>query len=219
MKKVLFATVAAVMSTTAAMADVSISDYQVGKAHALAQVANKFDARGINIIENSNKIAVHKTVNAWNQGWNALEGDNEVDLSASVLVTTLYTYSQGAVAVENSNITHNGDGSATVTTGEGISYVIEGSDVYYTHTETVSLRDARADTVRVQYGSAQTQFDIGNATDISNSVLSISGSDSWDALVDKVEHGIQKAYDTGFEDGYTAGYDDGFAAAKGVVKN
>ena len=89
MKKVLFATAAAVMATTAAMADVSYSD---GKIHALMETANKFESRGINIVENSNKIAVHKTVNAWNQGWNALEGDNEVDLSASVLVTTCLLY-------------------------------------------------------------------------------------------------------------------------------
>ena len=219
MKKVLLATAIAAVSTTAAMADVSISDYQEGKAHALMQAANSFEARGINIVENSNKLAVHKTINAWNQGFNALEGNNEVDLSASVLVTTLYTHSQGAVAVENSNITHNGDGSATIVTGEGISYVIEGSDVYYTHTETVSLRDSRADTVRVRYGSATTQFDIGSETDISNTVLALKGADSWDVLIDKVEGGIQAAYDVGFEDGYTAGYDDGFAAAKGVVKN
>ena len=85
MKKVLFATVAAVMSTTAAMADVSFGE---GKVVALMEAANKFESRGINIVENSNKLAVHKTVNAWNQGWNALEGDNEVDLSASVLVNT-----------------------------------------------------------------------------------------------------------------------------------
>ena len=68
MKKVLLATAIAAVSTTAAMADVSISDYQEGKVHALMQTANTFEARGINIVENSNKIAVHKTVNAWNQG-------------------------------------------------------------------------------------------------------------------------------------------------------
>ena len=55
MKKVLLATAIAAVSTTAAMADVSISDYQEGKAHALMQAANSFEARGINIVENSNK--------------------------------------------------------------------------------------------------------------------------------------------------------------------
>ena len=81
------------------------------------------------------------------------------------------------------------------------------------------MRDSRADTVRLRYGSVTTQFDIGSETDISNTVLAIKGADSWDVLVDKVEGGIQAAYDVGFEDVYTAGYDDGFAAAKGVVKN
>ena len=90
MKKVLFATVAAVMSTTAAMADVSIPEYQEGKTHALMQAANTFEARGFNIVENSNKLAVHKTINAWNQGWNALEGENTVDLDASYTQYTIY---------------------------------------------------------------------------------------------------------------------------------
>ena len=103
MKKVLLATAIAAMSTTAAMAEVSISDFQVGKVTALMETANKFDARGINIVENSNKIAVHKTVNAWNQGWNALEGENTVDLQEhSILdskhllfyVQRFYCYSQ-----------------------------------------------------------------------------------------------------------------------------
>ena len=67
-----------------------------------------------------------------NQGWNALEGENTVDLSASVLVTTLNTTSHGTLTVENSNITHNGDGSATITTGEGVSYVIDGACLLYT---------------------------------------------------------------------------------------
>ena len=80
------------MSTTAAMADVSISDFTVGKVTALAETANKFEARGINIVENSNELAVHKTVNAWDQGWNALEGENTVDLRSSVSVTTCLLY-------------------------------------------------------------------------------------------------------------------------------
>ena len=92
MKKVLLATAIAAVSTTAAMADVSISDYQEGKIHALMQTANTFEARGINIVENSNKLAVHKTVNAWNQGWNALEGNNEAELRSSVSVTTCLLY-------------------------------------------------------------------------------------------------------------------------------
>ena len=86
MKKVLFATVAAVMSTTAAMADVGFSE---GRITALMTAANNFESRGINIVENSNKLAVHKTVTAWNQGWNALEGENTADLDAEVHITTL----------------------------------------------------------------------------------------------------------------------------------
>ena len=221
MKKVLFATVAAVMSTTAAMADVSISDYQVGKAHALAQVANKFDARGINIIENSNKIAVHKTVNAWNQGWNALEGNNTVDLDAMAHITTLYTSSHGAITVETSNISVSADGqTATVNTGEGVSFEIAAADVYFTYSDTVSLRDSRADEVELVHNQFSTDYHIGSVNEAgSNLVVSIRGSDSFDELVNRVEAGIQDAYDSGFSDGYTAGYDDGFAAAKGVVKN
>ena len=223
MKKVLLATAVAALSTTAAMADISISDYQEGKVHALMDTANKFEARGINIIENSNKIAVHKTVNAWNQGWNALEGENSIDLDASVSVTTLYTYSQGTIAVEATSISVSEDGqTATVLTGEGVSFEIDVADVYYTHTGTVSLRDNRADDVVMTATSSATEFRVGNVeAGVSNLVYRIKGSDTtdWDALVDKIEGGIQTAYDNGFEDGYSAGYDDGFAAAKGVVKN
>ena len=223
MKKVLLATAVAALSTTAAMADISISDYQEGKVHALMDTANKFEARGINIIENSNKIAVHKTVNAWNQGWNALEGENSIDLDASVSVTTLYTYSQGTIAVEATSISVSEDGqTATVNTGEGVSYEIDVADVYHTHTGTVSLRDNRADDVVMTATSSATEFRVGNVeAGVSNLVYRIKGSDTtdWDALVDKIEGGIQTAYDNGFEDGYSAGYDDGFAAAKGVVKN
>ena len=218
MKKVLFATVAAVMSTTAAMADVSFSE---GRITALMTAANNFESRGINIVENSNKLAVHKTVTAWNQGWNALEGENTVDLDASVHTTTLYTNGpHGTFTVETNNIVDNGDGTATILTGEGVSFEVLASDVYFTWTETVSLRDSRADLVEVTNKDFVTEYRIGEVNGAgSNLVLGISGSDSFDRLIDKVEAGIQDAYDAGFEQGYTAGYDDGFAAAKGVVKN
>ena len=215
MKKVLFATVAAVMSTTAAMADVSISEYQQGKTHALMQAANSFEARGINIVENSNKIAVHKTVNAWNQGWNALEGENTVDLDASVMVTTLYTTTHGVITTESDNIVISDDlSTATVSTGAGISYEIDAADVQAYITQSVSLRDSRADIVSVQASSSATEVAISGEV-----AVRVEGNESFDRLIDKVEAGVQKAYDSGFEDGYTAGYDDGFAAAKGVVKN
>ena len=221
MKKVLFATVAAVMSTTAAMADVGFSE---GRITALMTAANNFESRGINIVENSNKLAVHKTVTAWNQGWNALEGENTVDLDAEVHVTTLYTDGpHGTVTVPTSNIVVSEDGmSSTVYTGEGVSYEILASDVYFTFQDVVSLRDSRADGVVITATSSATEFRVGNVeAGESNVVYRIKGSDTanWDSLVDKIEGGIQNAYDNGFEDGYTAGYDDGFAAAKGVVKN
>ena len=221
MKKVLLATAIAAVSTTAAMADVSISDYQEGKVHALMDTANKFEARGINIVENSNKIAVHKTVSAWNQGWNALEGDNTVDLDAVVHVTTLYTDGpHGTFTVETNNIVDNGDGTATILTGEGVSFEVLAEDVYFTWGENVSLRDSRADKVELRHSQSAVDYHIGAASSTgSNLVVSIRGNDSFDELVDRVEAGIQASYDKGFNDGYTAGYDDGFAAAKGVVKN
>ena len=161
-------------------------------------------------------------MNAWNQGWNALEGDNEVDLSASVLMTKLVTTSHGTIVTEASNIITAADGeTATYTNGLGISVEIQASAVQMSTTYSVSLRDSRADEVEVQYGSGagSTQFFIGNVEGTGGQVLAVRGSDSWDTLVDKIEGGIQNAYDNGFEDGYSAGYDDGFAAAKGVVKN
>ena len=227
MKKVLFATVAAVMSTTAAMADVSISDYQVGKAHALAQVANKFDARGINIVENSNRIAVHKTVNAWNQGWNALEGDNEADLDSSVSVTTLYMTDGSVLEVESSNLSISADGmTATINTGEGIMYDIAAADVATSLTQNVNMRDVRAAEVSVEEGTTISDA-VGSVGEIVDEVtISIAGTgaqlnaaDTFAEISDKVEYAVQNSYDAGFEDGYTAGYNDGFAAAKGVVKN
>ena len=216
MKKVLLATAIAAVSTTAAMADVSISDYQEGKVHALMQTANTFEARGINIVENSNKIAVHKTVNAWNQGWNALEGENTVDLDSVLHTTTLVTTSHGVLTVETSNIEVGADGNATVTTGAGVSYEILSENVQGYYIDTVSLRDSRADLVEMNYGSAIVEYDLEGET-----VYTLRGSDfgNFDQLATRVEAGIQTAYDSGFSAGYTAGYDDGFAAAKGVVKN
>ena len=214
MKKVLFATAAAVMATTAAMADVS---YNTGKVHALMTVANSFEARGINIVENSNKIAVHKTVNAWNQGWNALEGENTVDLEARGMVYTIHMADNGIIVTDNLEVSADGE-TATYTNGLGLSFTLDAEDIGTVFTQSVSLRDSRADTVEVQHGPI-TQYSIGSETTVSNQVLAISGNDQWDRLVDKIEGGIQDAYDTGFEDGYTAGYDDGFAAAKGVVKD
>ena len=227
MKKVLFATVAAVMSTTAAMADVSISDYQVGKAHALAQVANKFDARGINIVENSNKIAVHKTVNAWNQGWNALEGDNQAELRDNVSITTLYTSSHGTLTVESSNIVVSADGlSAQVTTGEGVTHTILSANVDTRVIGNADLRDSRAAEVSVDEGTilsgaggTDVEFAERVSITISGAGVRLNSTDTFDVISDKVENAIQNSYDAGFSDGYTAGYDDGFAAAKGVVKN
>ena len=228
MKKVLFATVAAVMSTTAAMADVSISEFTQGKVTALMTAANSFESRGINIVENSNKLAVHKTVTAWNQGWNALEGDNVADLNGKVNITHLYTSSEhGSFTTETSNITINDDGSATVNTGEGVSYVIEAHEVLTVIQENISTRDDRADEVSVSIGTAVSGAGTNSVGYAERAVYSISGDeivridalDSFNVIKGKVETAIQKSYDSGFSDGYTAGYDDGFAAAKGVVKN
>ena len=224
MKKVLLATAIAAMSTTAAMAEVSISDYQAGKVHALMTTANSFESRGINIVENSNKIAVHKTVNAWNQGWNAAEGNNTIDLHERVLVTTLVTTSHGVITTEASNISVSEDGlSAVINTGEGVSYEVLAANVQQNTTVSVSMRDSRADLVSMEdsiarlesgYNASEVIYSVGEGE-----VLAINAGETFDALVDKVEDGIQVAYDNGFSDGYTAGYDDGFAAAKGVVKN
>ena len=133
----------------------------------------------------------------------------------------MYTTTHGAITTESSNIEVSEDGlSATVSTGEGVSYEIDAAAVYFSYGETISIRDSRADTVEVSKKEFTTEYRIGEVdSNGSNLVLGISGSDSFDRLIDKVEAGIQDAYDNGFEDGYTAGYDDGFAAAKGVVKN
>ena len=224
MKKVLFATVAAVMSTTAAMADVGFSE---GRITALMTAANNFESRGINIVENSNKLAVHKTVTAWNQGWNALEGDNEAELRSSVSITTLYTSSHGTLTVESSNIVVAPDGlSAQVTTGEGVTHTILSADVNTRVIGNADLRDSRAAEVSAVEGMSLSDSvgSVGEIVDevvitISGIGVQISEVDSFDEISYKVEHAVQNSYDAGFSDGYTAGYDDGFAAAKGVVKN
>ena len=75
----------------------------------------------------------------------------------------MYTYSQGTIAVEATSISVSEDGqTATVLTGEGVSYEIDVSDVYYTHTGTVSLRDNRADDVVMTATSSATEFRVGN---------------------------------------------------------
>ena len=218
MKKVLFATVAAVMSTTAAMADVGFSE---GRITALMTAANNFESRGINIVENSNKLAVHKTVTAWNKAWNAAEGDNSVDLDAVVSMTELRTTTHGTITTETSNIEISADGStATYTNGLGISVEIQDTAIQMATVYNVSLRDSRADEVELVHNQFAVDYHIGSVSETgSDLVVSIRGNDSFDELVDRVEAGIQDAYDSGFEDGYSAGYDDGFAAAKSVVKN
>ena len=221
MKKVLFATVAAVMSTTAAMADVS---YQEGKIHALMTAANNFESRGINIVENSNKLAVHKTVNAWNQGWNALEGDNTVDLDASYTQYTIY-HTDGIIVTDNLTVSADGM-SATYNNGTGLLITLDAADVSTTVIQNVDMRDSRAAEVSVVEGTSISDS-VGSVGEIVDEVvISISGVgvqisevDSFDVISDKVEQAVQNSYDAGFEDGYTAGYDDGFAVAKGVVKN
>ena len=201
MKKVLLATAIAAVSTTAAMADVSISDYQEGKVHALMQTANTFEARGINIVENSNKIAVHKTVNAWNQEWNALEGENTVDLDAIVSVTTLYTASHGVITVETDNIDIAADGqSAEVTNALGDVYTIQAADVYVSLTQNISARDSRAAEVSVEE-SMSLSDSVGSVGEIVDEVvISISGVgvqissvDSFDVISDKVENAVQNS--------------------------
>ena len=221
MKKVLLATAIAAVSTTAAMAEVSISDFTQGKVTALMTVANNFESRGINIVENSNKIAVHKTVNAWNQGWNALEDDNQAVLDGSQSITTLYLTNGSAITVATDNLDVDiATGTATVSTGEGVSYDLTSAEVSGFFIDSVSLRDSRADEVELVYNQNSVDYHIGTAGETgSNLAVSIRGNDTFDQLVDRVEAGIQKSYDSGFSDGYTAGYDDGFAAAKGVVKN
>ena len=227
MKKVLLATAIAAMSTTAAMADVSISDYQAGKVHALMTSANSFESRGINIVENSNKLAVHKTVTAWNKGWNAAEGNNQAELRDSVSITTLYTSSHGTLTVESSNIVVSADGlSAQVTTGEGVTHTILSADVNTRVIGNADLRDSRAAEVSVVEGTSisDTVGSVGEIVDevvisISGTGAQLSAADSFAEISDKVEYAVQNSYDAGFSDGYTAGYNDGFAAAKGVVKN
>ena len=224
MKKVLFATAAAVMATTAAMADVNI-DYQTGKVHGLMIAANNFESRGINIVENSNKLAVHKTVNAWNQGWNALESDNSIDLDASVDMLTIYS-TQGTFTIAEDSVSIEGT-TATFTNAIGTTYVIEASELTRPTDEfTISMRDSRAAEVSAVEGMSLSDS-VGSVGDIVDEVvISISGTgvqlsavDTFDEISSKVEHAVQNSYDAGFEDGYSAGYDDGFAAAKGVVKN
>ena len=195
MKKVLLATAIAAMSTTAAMAEVSISDFQVGKVTALMETANKFDARGINIVENSNKIAVHKTVNAWNQGWNALEGENTVDLRGKVSVTTLYTLNHGVITVETSNIVESADGlSADVTLDSGEVVTIPAAGTTSV-TENVYLRDSRAANVSVEEGTSISDSvgSVGEIVDevtisIAGTGAQISAADTFAEISDKVEY-------------------------------
>ena len=173
--------------------------------------ANSFEARGINIVENSNKIAVHKTINAWNKGFNALEGNNTIDLDASTMIHTVY-HGDGVVTTDNLELNWD-TGTATYNNGSGLMITL--SNISNIISQSVSLRDERAAEVVVEDLGSNTTFNFNGGQE----ELSINEAHSFERLVKGIETGIQKAYDTGFSDGYTAGYDDGFAAAKGVVKN
>ena len=171
MKKVLFATVAAVMSTTAAMADVSFSE---GRITALMVAANNFESRGINIVENSNKLAVHKTVTAWNQGWNAAEGNNTIDLDASIDMLTIYS-TQGTFTVEKDSVSVEGT-VATFTNAIGVEYSIDATELTQPTNEfTISLRDGRAARVSAVEGTSISDS-VGSVGEIVDEVvISISG--------------------------------------------
>ena len=85
MKKLLLATMAATMMSTVAMADVTYDvnsyDYEVGRIHKGMQLANHFENRNINIVENGQgQLAASMTVNAWNDAWDDTENNNTVDV-------------------------------------------------------------------------------------------------------------------------------------------
>ena len=85
MKKLLLTTMAATMMSTAAIADVTYDvnsyDYEVGRIHKGMQLANHFENRNINIVENGQgQLAASMTVNAWNDAWDEAENNNTIEI-------------------------------------------------------------------------------------------------------------------------------------------
>ena len=218
MKKLLLTTMAATMMSTAAIADVNISDYEVGRIHGLMQTANNFENRGINIIENSNKIAVHKTVNAWEEEWDALENENSVDLSTTVIQYTFYLDDENdyAIIVSTDITYHPETRSYTVIDEAGEEITFHRTDIHSTASETISVRPDGAATVEVE--RPHPAIRVYSISDVHVGRF-FQITDGWEVTQMKIERAIQDSYDAGYEDGFTDGYDKGFAAAKSVVKN
>ena len=168
MKKLLLTTMAATMMSTAAIAtvtvDTSSNDYIVGRIHKGVQIANHFEARDINIVENGQgQIRVSQTVNAWNDAWNAADDNNSIDLGERISQTYLglwngdfvitgtydprFEYVYGTYDPDNP-IFADDDAididNRTITYANNDGVEIVNADIDWTHTQTVSTVDDRA---------------------------------------------------------------------------
>ena len=250
MKKLLLTTMAATMMSTAAIAtvtvDTSSNDYIVGRIHKGVQIANHFEARDINIVENGQgQIRVSQTVNAWNQGWNDAENNDSIDLGERISETYLYLENgdtiitgthdprfQGSYDVQEplnpvftDNVVIDRDTrTATYTNNDGIENV---SEYWWEYRQTASTVDNRARVMISSdwYGETENQVEIyfidHNDYTYYNTLEALMYTDyhTFERNKHLVIDAAERIYDTGFSDGYTAGYNDGFAAAKAVVTN
>ena len=212
--------------STIAIADVTYDtdsyDYEVGRIHKGMQLANHFENRNINIVENGQgQLAASQTVNAWNDAWDTLENENSIDLSITAVQYTFYLDDENDYdVVVSTDITyHPDDGNGryyTVIDESGAERIIYWANVYSVEEETISLRDNRAALLEIERPhSTIREYSI---SDVHLGTF-FELTDHWELIHSKVERAIQDSYDVGFEDGFAAGYDTGFAAAKSVVTN
>ena len=246
MKKLLLTTAATAMMSTAAIATVTIdtssNDYIVGRIHKGVQIANHFDARDINIVENGQgQIRVSQTVNAWEEAWDEAETDNSIDLGPRISQTYLwlengdfvitgtedprFNYSLETIEPIDPIYADNAiidiyNGTATYTNNDGVEVV--NADINYEFTQTASAVDVRAQLIYLNDQHKTAPDELGQVDiEIGESSVGLSIYEGWSfeensRLVKRV---LVETYDAGFEDGFTAGYNEGFAAAKAVVTN
>ena len=240
MKKLLLTTMAATMMSTAAIADVTYDvnsyDYEVGRIHKGMQLANHFESRNINIVENGqSQLAASMTVNAWNDAWDAAEDDNVTTLLGDRDVRRVLWGDNGFVYditdVEATVHLHrNGSNAWWSTPTESVSIAATGISIGTL--STTDYQDRSIDSTAALVDARVLTRWLGSELRLQDHVIyEIAGErigdiyemditeDFTEVALGELTETVQKAYDKGFDDGFTAGYDTGFAAAKSVVKN
>ena len=230
--------------------DVDSYDYEVGRIHKGMQVANHFQGRNINIVENGQgQIRVSQTVNAWNEDWDklddagiervnqttyVLENDERIVTSTGVVDTDRFRFNEyivdnvevsPSIGFEDEVQGVNDDlGYATYINADGVettSIIRERDTQYISDNNQVVEISANVENgwpgindfgyfypTGISYTTIRSNNSIGASFWICEDM-------SFVEIIDEVETGVRRFYDTGFEDGYAAG----FAAAKGVVKS